>query len=130
VSRQEEFDRSSGEITGYEGLADEQFWAEVRELLELLARHHGGEMAAQVGALADYMRAEADRRDPQLAASTARTAELAKAAWDRACDGGMSPLDAWDADICTPAETAELDQMGGAYARRLAQLARHGGGLP
>jgi hypothetical protein len=29
MNRQERFDGSGGEVTGYEGLADEQFWAEL-----------------------------------------------------------------------------------------------------
>jgi hypothetical protein len=110
--------------TGYEHLDDAAFWAEVRGLLDLLIRHHGGTRASQVTGLAGYVRNEAERRDPELGANTARAVEMAKAAWRRACDSGADPLDFWDLDTYTPAETAEADQLGAAYRERFAALAR------
>ena len=111
--------------TGYGHLADEEFWAEVAALLALLVRHHGGTWASQVGGLADYVHAEAERRDPELAASARRRAGIVRAADARAPSG----LDALAADLpFTPGEEAEWQDLITGYNQRFADLAGCPGG--
>lgn len=106
--------------TGYEHMTDAEFWAEVGDLLTLIQRHAkpGAALADGVGALADYVHAEAERRDPELAASARRQSELVKAA-----DARQQPPD-WDADLpFTEEEQAEWQQLIIGYRQRLAALA-------
>jgi len=109
-------------MTGYEAKTDDEFWAEVRSLLEHLAactHLGGGELSVQVGGLADYVTEEAERRDEQLAANADRRLEMIKAA---AC-GDPACLDTH----FTPAQEAEFDQLATAYRDRFTELALKSG---
>lgn len=61
-------------------MSDQEFWAGVASLLELIGQAHGGSPASLVGGLADYVLKEAEYRDPDLAAAARRRQELVKAA--------------------------------------------------
>ena len=106
--------------TGYEHQTDQQFWTEVAGLLQLIIRHHGGTPATQVTGLADYVHAEAERRDPALAASRRRRNELARTAAAREpvrFEAPLTPLP------FTDTEKAAWQQAITAYNERFASLA-------
>jgi len=95
----------------YEQMTDREFWAEVRGLLETCQRHHPGTTwADHVGSLADYVRAEIERREPRLAANRAEALRISRDSWNRELAKGTDVLDAWCAPM-SEADTARLTSL-------------------
>jgi hypothetical protein len=111
--------------TGYEHLSDEKFWAEVRELLELIQRDSrpAAPLTAWTDALADYVITEAETRDPVLAANRRQRRAMTGEAGERE---GISPADLVTTGF-TAAENARYDTLAAAYRRRLVSFAKAGG---
>ena len=106
--------------TEYEHMTDAEFWADVARVLTIIQRHQpdGEDPANAVGALADYVTAEAERRDPELAANARRRLEMVHAANERV------PFDPMDMSVhFTAEEDAEFDRLYAAYRQRLTALA-------
>jgi hypothetical protein len=101
--------------TGYEHMTDQEFWAEVAHLLALVP----------VGGLADYVHAEAERRDAQLAANRQARHALHEVATGRAIARAQAAgtwADPMDAEL-NAGEKAESWRLLDAYNERLTLLA-------
>lgn len=97
--------------TGYEHMTGRGFWTEVAHLLTMVT----------AGGLADYVHAEAQRRDSELAAVARRRLAMVAAAEAR------EPFDPMvTCTPFTPEEDAEYDRLCTAYNERLATLAAGG----
>ena len=101
--------------TGYEHMTGREFWAEVAGLLAL----------APVGGLADYVHAEAERRDTELAANRQARHALHETATGRAIARAQAAgtwADPMDAELNAD-EKAKSWRLLDAYNERFALLA-------